>query len=102
MPTFIVKLAGKYLEWSTIVDAPVTNGMTLDEFREYYREWYGRAALPGLDERLARVEQTGTSNRDGETPEQLIACNRAGPNETELTLDQIVERFITHPETVHG
>jgi hypothetical protein len=41
MGRFICKFEDKddvyYLEWSTVVDAPVTFGMSLEEFKEYYR-----------------------------------------------------------------
>lgn len=56
MGRLIAKLGNHYLEWSTVVDAPVTFGMTLEEFREHYREQYGAASMAELEQRLARVE----------------------------------------------
>jgi hypothetical protein len=89
MPNYIVKLGTKYLEWSTIVDAPITHGMTREELHDYIKSEYGEAGLRSLPERLERVEATGTSSRIG-TLEGHIACNRAGPKETELTFDELV------------
>lgn len=89
MAKFIVKLDDYYLEWSTIVDAPTTYGMSEDEFREYYRDEYGRNGSLDLEERLERCKKYGTSMIPGHTPEDLIVCNRAGPEESELTLKQI-------------
>ena len=80
MGQFIVKVTApdgpRYLEWSTIVDAPVTYGMTLAEFRRHYRREYGASGMRELPERLAFVEN-----------------NRAGAGETCLTLAQIVDHY---------
>lgn len=94
MPKFIVKLGDdKYCEWSTVVDAPVTPIVTLDELHEYYRQQYGEAGMEGLPARLARVEATGCSAFDRMTAEELIQGNRAGPREKELTLAEIIESY---------
>lgn len=83
-----------FLEWSTVVDAPVTYAMTEDEFRVYHREEYGRSSDDGVDERIARAKTKGCSSRDpNETFEDLIRCNRAGANETEMSERQIVEYY---------
>lgn len=63
MPSFIIKVKDEkfnkdyYMEWSTIVDAPVTYGMSLDEFKEYYKEQYGIKGMEGLEDRMTRVEE---------------------------------------------
>lgn len=97
MPQFIVKLergaAAWYLEWSAIVDAPVTKGMSLVEFREHIQQEYGRRGVEALDERLDRVEVSGTSLMTPESARDAVLYNRAGPDETELTYDQIVDRY---------
>jgi hypothetical protein len=99
MPRYIVRLddggTAYYLEWSTIVDAPVTSGMTLDQFTTWYGEEYGRAGLEELPPRLERVNQTGVSRAwRGSTVDNLIRCNRAGKDETCLTREQIIDHYI--------
>lgn len=89
MPTFICKFENRYFNWSTIVDAPTSEPMTLDEFKVYYAAQFGSEGMLILPERLERVEATGCSSRDGSTFESMVACNRFGPNETELTLEQV-------------
>ena len=81
----IAKIGGKYLEWSTVVDAPVTHTMTLAELKAYYLDEYGRRAADDLPNRLERVEATSTSSLVTPELEDLIAGNRAGEHETELT-----------------
>lgn len=97
MPRYIIKLTDQeeswYLEWSTIVDAPVTYGMSYGEFLEWYKEEYGRQGMEDLPDRLARVEKTGTSSRFNESLEDLISYNRAGPKETCLTLKELIETY---------
>lgn len=75
--------------WSTIVDAPVTAAMQLDDFRAYYQDRYGRSAMDGLDDRLTRARDYGSSS--GESLSDLVLCNRAGPDESALSLAQIIE-----------
>jgi hypothetical protein len=100
MPRFIVKIphAGQdyYLDWSTIVDAPVTYGMSLDEYKEYYRDEYGRAAFEGFEfkQRMERVEAKGTSSMFHNNVEDLISYNRAGEKETQLDLQGIIQKYI--------
>jgi len=86
-----------YLEWSTVVDAPVTYAMTREELEEHVREEYGNQGLEELPARLERADRCGASWRDAyrESAEDTIRGNRAGPNETELTVEQIIERYWT-------
>lgn len=98
MPSYIVKLDRKYLVWSTISDAPETYGMTLDDFREYYREKYGSDGMQRLPERLARVDAKGTSAIDDDCANDTIWLNRAGPKETKLHVDEIVEFYVRRGE----
>jgi hypothetical protein len=83
-----------YLEWSTVVDAPVTWGMTLEKFEEYYREEYGRRSMDfEFIERMDRVEKKGTSSRLDDSFDDVISCNRAGKNDTNLTKEQIIDAY---------
>lgn len=91
MPRYVCKLDGLYFEWSTIVDAPVTHGMTLDEFKAYYREEYGRSGLDALALRLERVEAVGTSSVIHRDIAEVIEHNRAGVGESCATRAEIIE-----------
>lgn len=102
MPRFIVKLKDEdkdyYMEWSTVVDAPVTFGLSLEEFKEHYKEEYGNRGLMELDERLKRVEEKGISSLMDEDIHDIISGNRAGKDETELSLEQIIEGYCRNRE----
>lgn len=90
MGTYLCKLDGMYFEWSTIVDAPTTYGMTLKELRSYVHEEYGRDRMgPVFKERLRRVESKGTSSHLHGSVEHLVLPNRAGPKESSLSLDAL-------------
>ena len=103
MSTYIIKLPcdgdDYYLLWSSIVDAPVSYGMTLGEFLEEYKERYGTQGMEGLPERMKRVEESGTSDRISRAPVRkwIESYNRAGENETQLTFDEIVDTYIRQP-----
>lgn len=102
MPSYIIRMQRgddvRYLEWSSIVDAPVTYGMTLDEFREHYRERYGTDGLRLLPDRLARVEAKGTSSHVHDSLADHLIVNRAGPGETELTEAEIWDAYCAEDE----
>ena len=98
MPTYIHKYpeAGDrcYLMWSTVVDAPVTYGMTRGELESYYKERHGSEGMRELSARLARADARGTSCQMGDdSPDDDIAVNRAGRGERKLTRADIVEWY---------
>ncbi len=97
----IIRIGEYYLEWSTVVDAPVTYGMSLDDFKMYYRRQYGEQGMEGLPARLERVAANGTSWQSGESTEDTIQGNRAGPQETTLTKKQIYRAYCLG-ETIEG
>lgn len=82
-----------YIIYSSIVDAPITRGMTLAELKTYIREKYGRDGIRDLDMRLKRVETKGTSSFDDVSARDTVAFNRAGLKETCLSMEQLVEFF---------
>ena len=58
MGKYIINLDGYYMEWSTVVDAPVTWGMSLAAFQDYYLQEYGESEFSKLDERLDGKSKT--------------------------------------------
>ena len=97
MPSYIVRLddgpVAYYLEWSTIVDAPITYGTNREEFEREYCKRHGADGASGLPDRMARVDAKGTSSRIHDNADDVIGFNRAGANETCLSRDQIIEFY---------
>jgi len=97
MGKYIIKLndgeKDYYLEYSSVVDAPTSFGMSLEEFKEFYRDEYGREGFDRLEQRLKRVEEKGTSEHNADNVDDTIGCNRAGKRETRLTKQQIIEVY---------
>ena len=93
MSHFIIKLQEWYFNWSSVVDAPITYRMTLEELTAYIQFQYGEQGARELSKRLDRVERKGTSAFLYESAEEVISGNRAGENETELTLDEIIDQY---------
>lgn len=100
MPRYIIKLVDSktkisyYLEWSTIVDAPVTYGMSLLEFKKYYQKEYGNSGMVYLDDRLKRVEKNGTSGLyPFDSLRGLIRNNFAGENMTKISKKNIIKIY---------
>ena len=93
MSKFIIKIKDRYFEWSTIVDSPVTVGMTYDELKTYVRAKYGEHGLDALALRAERIEKQGTSCEFHLTMEALIDGNRAGHDESVLTSEEIYQSY---------
>lgn len=89
MPRFLqafpTKDGPRYLEWSTVVDAPVSGLMTEDELRSWYQREYGLSGMVNFDLAL--------QNANLRDVHDVIACNRAGPDETEASLEEIIEWY---------
>lgn len=81
-----------YLMWSTGLDAPVTDGMSLDELKDHYREEYGNVGAGHLPRILKLVEQNGIASRL-KNLEGYLEINRAGKNESHLTKEQIIRKY---------
>lgn len=83
MGRWLVKVdEDRFLEWSSIVDAPVTMIMSREQLRAFVRERHGTEGLERLEDRIARAQ-----------PLSKVGWNRAGPKETCLTPEQIVELY---------
>jgi hypothetical protein len=100
MPTYIIKLTDEkdntdyYMEWSTVVDAPITYGLSLEEFKEYYQTQYGTAGMRDLGYRMERVEEKGTSALPPfDNMDEVLKHNRAGEGETCLDKEGLLERY---------
>jgi len=65
-----------YFEWSTIVDGPVTYGMTLEEFKAYYKDEYGRHGMESLPDQLIKVDLHGHNSRFYKTVEDLLSTTQ--------------------------
>jgi hypothetical protein len=93
MRLLIAKFGNFYCEWAVSSGVPQTNFMTLEEFTAYYNERYtGARNHPGdLSERLARVEQQGTSDIHGTTSDELLISNSVGGEETPVsTVEELI------------
>lgn len=86
----IVHYQGWFFEWSSVCDAPVTQAMRREEFEREY-EPMSVYAEP-LASRMERAIKNGTSYHRAESAEDLISGNRAGPDETELSFQDVLRQ----------
>lgn len=95
MPTYIIKLSDKdrdyYFDWSTIVDAPVSKPMVLDEYKEYYSNKYGTEGMRELPERLARCDKFGYSGYSQDWLKDILSNNKASGSGKHMTKKQLTE-----------
>lgn len=104
MPRFIIKLTDEktnrdfYLMWSSVVDAPITYGMDLGDFREWYRFEYGNQGMNVFEQKIQTVNERGISSWPYyKNLDEAILCNRAGENETQLSKEQLLDKYCINP-----
>jgi len=94
MAHYIIKLTrgdkSWYLVWSTIVDAPITYGMKLDAFK---RRHLSSDIAKNFEARMALVEKIGVDHEEYKSMDGILSGNRAGPAETCLTKDEIIDDY---------
>lgn len=94
MGEYICHHDGHFFLWSSIVDAPVTFGMTRHEFEEHWRDEYGRRGLEDLGPRIERALAKGTSSMLHPSLLALTRFNRAGFKGNTLTFDEIIRIYL--------
>ena len=93
MGRFIVKLdKNKYVEWSSIVDAPVTFILNKKEMLSYLDEMYGKSCYFKNRKDINLADEKGTSSFMYGL-EILKSYNRAGEKEEVISFDEIMERY---------
>ncbi len=92
MPHYTLKLGeDQYLEWSTIVDAPITNILSRKEIISFLKTRYPDKEVL-INKRLNLVDEVGTSI-ENYSVEQIIKYNRAGEDEKSISLEEIKQRY---------
>ena len=81
-----------YLEWSSVIDAPTTYGLELEEFKRHYAAQYGALGIEALPKLLAQVENTGTSSFFQDI-QGLLNYNRAGDDREHLDKEGILDNY---------
>jgi hypothetical protein len=78
-----------WMDWGTMFDSPNTTGDTLEEYRKYIKEEWGRRGLADFDSDVER----GKYNTRNNLEQANIKNNRAGPNGKRLTEKQIIQVY---------
>lgn len=102
MPSYVCSFEKDGRRWffmhSTIVDAPTTCALTEEEFIAHYlsrselKEQHARAELRP---RLERAIRHGSSCFNDDSLADAITCNRAGPKESRLTVEQYIAYLLS-------
>lgn len=88
----------RFIIWSTGTDSPITFACTHDQVIAFYEEEARQAAHKEATTALARAHARGTSSMGGSTFATLASINRAGPKESQLTEDEILEFYVRRKE----
>lgn len=94
MPHYIVKLKNMYMEYSTQSDAPTTSLMPLDQLKEVLKEQTIKRFEEDFKYRIERADRHGTSRMSPCSAEDMLACNRAGADESKLSVDELYEEYL--------
>lgn len=103
MPSYIIHKDGVYNLYTTVADGPwFVHGITLEQLQEITKEEFGASGLRDLPDRLERAHKTGCSAISGETLEECIRCNRAGPKESRIPVDEFIAKYLSLPPHKEG
>lgn len=87
---------GRYNFYLTISDGfRFESSLSRDQLDEFTKEFYGIKGLQDLNGRLERAHENGTSSYLVTTLEMLLVGNRAGENESELSVQECIDRFLS-------
>lgn len=96
----IIKIKDRYFLYSTIVDAPITPGLTKEEMRRYMLGEAAAEAKLHFEASMRAVEEKGHSFRgckNNASVADVVICNCAGPDDSTLTLEEIYEQYTHRP-----
>jgi hypothetical protein len=87
-----------YLLYSTVVDAPVSRGMTFEEYLDFYEKSNGEKLTPEeIEEKKDLFKKNGTDFQFEEVG-SLLKCNRAGIDEQCANKEEILEYYCHNPD----
>jgi len=88
---------GRYNIYCSISDGFYwKSSISYDQLKEWYRDEYGRRGMLDFEERVKRAKETGTSCRiDRDGLESFLCVNRAGENESFLSIEECIKRFLS-------
>lgn len=97
----VVKLAeNKFIQWSKASDSPASNVLSEDEMKQLVLHEFKVLNLMGqnpsysYDQVIELILSTGSSDPLGiVTLEFILEYNRAGKNESQLSLAEIIEQY---------
>lgn len=96
MAKTIIHHNGAYNLYDTISDrAYFERAISLRQLQYFIQKEYGDSGLRELPERLERTHTKGTSAHEDDSLAETLCCNRAGPNETEMTINEFIEKYLT-------
>lgn len=96
MSRFILRLGeDQYMEWSSIAEGPSTYILTKKELKQSLRLDAIQEFQDEFKRRMMEVEEHGTSCRylGFRSVKDIVTGNRAGPDETTISLKQIKEIY---------
>lgn len=88
----------RFIIWSSITDSPITFACTHDQVIAFYEEEARKNAHKEATAALARAHARGSSSMAGSTLQSMASFNRAGPKESQLTEDEILEFYVRRKE----
>src|SRR6476659_1978029 len=77
-----------YIAWSNVCDAPINQGMRYEEFVAWYRSEYIKENETAVESELLRVQEMSPGEAH-----VVHGFNRAGPNESQLELSELIDRY---------
>lgn len=82
-----------FLDYSTISDSFCCKGLSEEKFLEYCINKYGNSSISTIKDKIEQCYKKGTSGYYDNNVSDTLCINRAGKNESYLTLYEIIEYY---------
>ena len=91
-------MEGKFMQWTSVTDSPVTPLLPEDLFKKFWLAEYGRSGMVDYENMMETAKEHGCSYR-GDTVNGIIRDNCAGSKGKKLTKAEIIEAYtLTDPK----
>lgn len=93
--------AGRYVLWTTVMDAPLTTGLDHDSMVRHLSMRESRAPERIAAAMAAATEHGSSLQRDDGTYlplAEILACNRAGEREAHIAPEELIRRLFINME----
>lgn len=88
----ILMMDGKFMQWTSVTDSPVTPLLPEPLFAQFWKDEYGRSGMVDYENLMEIAKERGCSSYFS-TTDEVLKHNQAGEDGKKLTKAQIIAAY---------